>query len=69
MNEMSKCPVMHGHHLPTSNAAMTNRRWWPNQLNLKVLHQNPPAGDPMEPDFDYAKAFTALDLGASYNFV
>ncbi len=43
---------------------VSNRDWWPNQLNLKVLHQNAPAGDPMGEDFDYAKAFKALDLDA-----
>ena len=69
MNEMTrvnpgKCPVMHGHSLPTSNAAMSNRKWWPNQLNLKILHQNPPAGDPMGEDFDYAEEFKKLDLDA-----
>ena len=42
----------------------SNRDWWPNQLNLKVLHQNPPAGDPMGADFDYAAAFKSLDLEA-----
>ena len=45
-------------------AAMTNRDWWPKQLNLSVLHQNPPAGDPMGADFDYAKEFESLDLKA-----
>ena len=43
---------------------MTNRDWWPDQLNLKVLHQNPPAGNPLGSDFDYAKAFGKLDLKA-----
>jgi catalase-peroxidase len=38
--------------------------WWPNQLNLKVLHNNPTEGDPMDPDFDYAKEFASLDLDA-----
>jgi len=59
-----KCPVMHGHSLPTSNAAQTNRKWWPNQLNLKMLHQNPPAGNPLGEGFDYAEAFAKLDLDA-----
>ncbi len=43
---------------------MTNRLWWPNQLDISVLHINPPAGDPMEPGFDYAEAFKALDFAA-----
>ena len=43
---------------------MTNRDWWPDQLNLKVLQQNPPQRDPMGEDFDYAKEFASLDLEA-----
>jgi catalase-peroxidase len=43
---------------------MTNRDWWPNQLNLDVLHQNPPQGNPMGQDFDYAEEFKSLDLQA-----
>ncbi|MGH9347625.1 MAG: catalase/peroxidase HPI [Vicinamibacterales bacterium] len=42
----------------------SNRDWWPNQLNLKVLHQNPPAGDPMGAEFNYADEFKTLDLDA-----
>ncbi|MEQ9489642.1 MAG: catalase/peroxidase HPI [Alphaproteobacteria bacterium] len=59
-----KCPVVHGHQLPTSNGSVSNRKWWPNQLNLKMLHQNPLAGDPMGEGFDYAKEFSKLDLDA-----
>ncbi len=44
--------------------AMSNGDWWPNQLNLKILHQNPPGGNPLDPDFDYAKEFAKLDLAA-----
>lgn len=55
-----KCPVMHGAQQATGSTA--NQHWWPNQLNLKPLHQNHPAGDPMDPDFDYVEAFNALDL-------
>jgi len=54
-----KCPVIHA-----TFGARTNREWWPNQLNLKILHQNPPAGDPMGGEFDYAEAFRGLDLAA-----
>ncbi|QIG50761.1 catalase/peroxidase HPI [Nordella sp. HKS 07] len=53
-----KCPVMHG------TAAKTNRDWWPNQLNLQVLHQNSSLSDPMGEAFDYAKEFKSLDLDA-----
>ncbi len=54
----SKCPVAHG------ASGMTNRDWWPNQLDLSVLHQNPPAADPMGAEFDYAEEFQTLDLHA-----
>jgi catalase-peroxidase len=57
---------MHGGHVEGRAVLfeMTNRLWWPNQLDLSVLHQNPPAGDPMAPDFDYAAEFKTLDLAA-----
>ena len=60
MADESKCPVMHG---PEAGGTQ-NRDWWPNQLNLKVLQQNPPAANPMGEDFDYAEAFQSLDLAA-----
>ncbi len=44
--------------------ARSNRDWWPNQLDVTRLHTNPPAGDPMGPDFDYAAEFSTLDLAA-----
>ncbi|MEZ2126413.1 MULTISPECIES: catalase/peroxidase HPI [unclassified Sinorhizobium] len=56
-----KCPVVHGH---TSPAGRTNRDWWPNQLNLKLLHQNSSLSDPMGKDFNYAEEFKKLDLAA-----
>jgi catalase-peroxidase len=59
MTDASRCPVDHGAGSGTRNAD-----WWPNQLNLRVLHPNPPATDPMGPDFDYAAEFSALDLDA-----
>jgi catalase-peroxidase len=51
-----KCPVMH--------TTRTNRDWWPNQLNLSVLHQNSSLSDPMGKEFDYVKEFKSLDLNA-----
>ena len=45
-------------------AAMTVREWWPDQLDLTVLHRNSPAADPLGPDFDYAAEFATLDLEA-----
>jgi len=59
MNEISKCPMKGGLVRPRAN-----RDWWPNQLNLKVLHQNPPAGNPLGSAFNYAEAFKKLDLAA-----
>ncbi|WP_281826369.1 catalase/peroxidase HPI [Jannaschia rubra] len=59
-----KCPVIHGVTLHATNRARGNRDWWPNQLNLKILHQNAPASNPMDADFDYAEAFRTLDLTA-----
>jgi catalase-peroxidase len=59
MNSEAKCPFSSKAHSGTSN-----RDWWPNQLSLKSLHQNPPAGDPMGDGFDYAKEFETLDLDA-----
>jgi catalase-peroxidase len=64
MDSENKCPVIHG---PEKNAVvleMTNQTWWPNQLNLKILHQNPPACDPMGPAFNYAEEFKSLDIEA-----
>ncbi|WP_417205176.1 catalase/peroxidase HPI [Antarctobacter sp.] len=61
MRQGGGCPVMHG---ATNVAGRSNRDWWPNQLNLRILHQHGPASDPMPDGFDYAKAFKALDLDA-----
>ena len=58
-NGAGKCPVMH------ATAGMrSNRDWWPNQLNLKILHQNTALANPLGEAFDYAKAFKSLDLKA-----
>ena len=59
----SKCPVM-GSHKNIAGWAPTNTDWWPNQLNLKVLHQNSPLSNPMDKEFNYAKEFKSLDLNA-----
>jgi catalase-peroxidase len=58
-----KCPFSGG-AVTSNDMGTTNSKWWPNQLNLKVLHNNPVEGDPMDPDFDYAAAFESLDLDA-----
>nr|WP_245633193.1 catalase/peroxidase HPI [Luteipulveratus mongoliensis] len=64
MNEDSadggKCPVMHDLIQPTQGDA--NQQWWPNRLNLKILAKNPAVANPLGDEFDYAKAFEALDL-------
>ncbi|MCF6444939.1 catalase/peroxidase HPI [Nereida sp. MMG025] len=59
-----KCPIMHGASLHTTFGVRSNKDWWPNQLNLKILHQNAPALDPMGEEFDYAEAFNAIDYKA-----
>ncbi len=59
-DDLSKCPVTGG----GSKRATANRDWWPNHLNLKVLHQNPPQRNPMGEDFNYAEEFKSLDLQA-----
>src|SRR5271165_6564275 len=55
----NKCPVMH-----RARTAPTNADWWPNQLNLKILHQHSPLSDPMDKEFNYAEEFKSLDLDA-----
>jgi len=57
-------PAMGASSRLTAASGPSNRDWWPNQLNLKILHQNPPAGNPMGEDFDYAEEFKKLDLAA-----
>ncbi|MDE0016181.1 MAG: catalase/peroxidase HPI [Candidatus Poribacteria bacterium] len=59
MSNEGKCPVMHHTH---ARGTIANQQWWPNQLNLKMLHQNPPLSNPMGEDFNYAEAFNTLDL-------
>ena len=59
MKDESKCPVTHAAGRGTSN-----RDWWPNQLNLKILHQHSSLSNPMDKDFNYAEAFKRLDIEA-----
>jgi catalase-peroxidase len=63
MTEISKCPV-HGVRPAVTFSGRSNRDWWPNQLNLKILHQNAPAGNPLGGAFNYAAEFKKLDLKA-----
>ena len=60
--EGGSCPVLPGRVHPTAGDA--NSQWWPNRLNLKILAKNPAVSNPMGEDFDYAEAFSGLDLAA-----
>tara|TARA_B100001123_G_scaffold188787_1_gene215624 strand:- start:20434 stop:22611 length:2178 start_codon:yes stop_codon:yes gene_type:complete len=62
MAENGKCPFHSGGN--TSVGSRSNKDWWPNQLNLKILHQNTPQSDPMGDSFNYAEEFKTLDLDA-----
>jgi len=59
--DLSKCPVMHGAQTTVRGQGTANEDWWPNQLNLRILHQHTPAASPLGADFDYAEAFGKLD--------
>ena len=59
-----KCPVTHGTSSSKLTGSIANQNWWPNQLNLKILHQNSSLVDPMGERFDYAAEFQTLDLEA-----
>jgi catalase-peroxidase len=60
----TECPLRHGVRFHTSFGGRSNRDWWPNQLNLKILHQNTALSSPMAPGFSYAKALEKLDVEA-----
>ena len=68
MGNSGKCPVMHGstHGSMTNNKddLTSNKHWWPNQLNLKILHQHDKKSNPMKEGFDYKKEFKKLDYNA-----
>ena len=63
-NSAGKCPVMHGGNTKIGGRGTKNIDWWPNQLNIKILHQNDKKSNPMGEDFNYAEAFKKLDLKA-----
>jgi len=63
MSDTEQCPFTGG-AITSANMGPTNTTWWPNQLNVRVLHNNPPVGDPMDAEFDYAEEFKKLDLDA-----
>jgi len=64
MSEENKRPTTGKTGSTTRRRGTSNRDWWPNQLNLNILHQHAPASNPMDPDFNYAKEFKKLDLAA-----
>jgi catalase-peroxidase len=64
MNDESKCPVTGRSSNKISGGGTSNRDWWPNQLNLKILHQHSSLSNPMGEDFNYAEAFKSLDFNA-----
>ncbi|SDN68022.1 catalase/peroxidase HPI [Pseudomonas jinjuensis] len=63
MSSEAKCPFSGGKHA-TAGGAQSNADWWPNQLNLNILHQHSPRGNPLGADFNYAEEFKKLDLDA-----
>lgn len=64
MQEEMKCPVTGRTKNAISGGGTSNRDWWPNQLNLKILHQNSELGNPMDSKFNYAEEFKKLDLAS-----
>ena len=64
MDDIGKCPVMHGSATTNSGVSTSNRDWWPNQLNLNILHQGDKRSNPMGIDFDYREEFKKLDYKA-----
>ncbi|WP_127806891.1 catalase/peroxidase HPI [Hydrogenophaga sp. NH-16] len=63
-NTEAKCPFHAAGGARATHGAQSNADWWPNQLNLSILHQHQPVSNPMDPDFDYAEAFKKLDFKA-----
>ena len=64
MNDESKCPITGRTSKPVAGGGTSNQDWWPNQVNLKVLHQHSNLSNPMGEEFNYAKEFKKLDLQA-----
>ena len=64
MDDISKCPVMHGSATSNSSISTSNKDWWPDQLNLNILHQHDKRSNPMGIDFDYREEFKKLDYQA-----
>ena len=64
MENEGKCPVMHGAMTSNSSSGTSNKDWWPEQLNLNILHQHDKKSDPMDEGFDYRKEFEDIDYNA-----
>jgi len=64
MEENGKCPVSHGSNSQHSLGSVSNNQWWPDQLNLSILHQHDNKSNPMDKDFDYREEFKKLDYDA-----
>src|SRR6201987_832571 len=64
MSGEAKCPVVGGHQKRQTGLGRANRDWWPEQLNLQILHQHSSLSNPMGKAFNYAEEFKSLDLDA-----
>ena len=64
MNDVSKCPVMHGAVTSNSGSGTSNKDWWPNQLNLNILHQHDEKSNPMDNNYNYREEFIKLDYAS-----
>ena len=64
MNDDSKCPVMHGAQTSNNASGTSNREWWPNQLNISILHQHDKKSNPMGDDFHYQNEFQKIDYSS-----
>ena len=61
MENQKKCPVMHGAMSTYSSSGTSNKDWWPNQLNISILHQHDKKTNPMGEDFNYRNEFKKID--------
>ena len=64
MNGEAKCPVSHGSSDQHTNRAQSNKEWWPDQVNLSILHQHDKKTNPMSEGFNYKSEFEKLDYDA-----
>ncbi len=62
LDQTGRCPVVHGASRQLATGSIANQHWWPNQLNLRILHQNSPRSNPMGESYCYAEQFKTLDL-------